>query len=65
MRRAADRDDGPIVAGNVEIAADFGEVPLVDQRSDFGGGIEGMADLQRFNPRGELFDEFSGDAFLD
>ena len=62
MRRAADRDGGAVLAGDVEIAADLGEVPLVDQRPDFGRGIEGMADLQRLHAGGELFDELVGDA---
>ena len=48
MRLAADGDGRAVLFRNVEIAADLGEMPLVDQRPDFGGGIEGMTDLQPF-----------------
>ena len=65
MRLAADGDGRAVLPRDVEIAADLCEMPLVDQRPDFGRGIEGMPDLQRLDPRGELFDEFVGDALLD
>mgnify|MGYP003694013469 CR=1 FL=1 len=64
MRLAADRNRRAVLPRDVEIAADFRQMPLVDQRPDFGRGIEGMADLQRLHPRGELFDELFGDALL-
>ena len=41
MRLAADRNGGAVLLCDVEIAADFCQMPLVDQRPDFGGGIEG------------------------
>ena len=65
MRLAADRNGGAVLLRDVEIAADFGEMPLMDQRPDFGGGIERMPDLQGLHPRGQLLDEFSGDTLLD
>ena len=36
----------------------------MDQRSDLGRGIEGVADLERLHPCGELLDELLRDAFL-
>ena len=50
MRLAADRNGGAVLPGDIEIAADFGQMPLMDQRPDFGGGVEGVADLQGLSP---------------
>src|SRR5260370_42449353 len=65
MRLAADRNGGAVLARDVAIAEDLLQMPLVDQGADLGHGIEGMADLERLHPRGELFNEFFGDALLD
>src|SRR3984957_5782758 len=65
MRRAADGDHRAVFSRDVEIAADLGEVPLVDQRPDFGGGIERMTDFERPYAGGELFDELVGNALLN
>src|SRR2546426_389613 len=65
MRLSADRNGGAIFLRDVEIAADLCEMSLVNQRPDFGGGIERVADLQRLHPRREFFDEFSGNALLN
>src|SRR5689334_631478 len=65
MPAAANRDGSAVLLRDVEIAADLCQMPLMDQRPDLGGGIEGMADLQRLHTRGELFDELSGNGFLN
>src|SRR5215207_8865796 len=65
MRLAAHRNGGAVLLCDVEIAADFCEMPLVDQRPDLGGGIKRVADLQRLDPGGQLLDEFSGNAVLN
>ena len=65
MRLAADGDDGAILPRDIEIGADLCQMPLMDQRPDFGRGIEGVADLQRLHACGELLDEFFRDALLD
>src|SRR3954465_5743341 len=65
MRLAADRNGGAVLLRDLEIAADLGEMPLMDQRPDFGGGVERMPDLQRPYPGSKFFEEFSSDAFLD
>src|SRR5260370_34545368 len=65
MRLAADSNGGAVLARDVEIAADLGQMPFVDQGADLGHGIEGMAYLERLHPRGELFNEFFSDALLD
>src|SRR5204862_1830663 len=62
---AADGDHSAILPRDIEITADLCEVTLVNQRSDFGRGIEGMSDLECLHPFGELFDEFVRNAFLD
>src|SRR3954469_22035957 len=65
MRLSADRNGGAVLLRDVEIAADLCQMPLMDQRPDFGGGIERMPDLQGLYPGRELFDEFCGDALLN
>src|SRR3954466_14973909 len=65
MRLAADRNGGAVSPRDIEIAADLCQMSLMDQWPDLGGGIEGVADLQRLHPRRELLDEFSGDGLLN
>src|SRR6266496_4689772 len=40
-------------------------MPLMDQRPDLGGRVEGMPDLQRLHPGRQLLDEFFGNALLN
>src|ERR1700733_3864833 len=65
LRRAPDGDRRAVLPRDVEIAADLGEVPLMDQGPDFGCGIERMTDFKRPHASGELFDELVGNALLN
>ncbi len=62
---AADGDGGAVLPRDVEIAAHLGMMPRMDQRADFGPGIERVADLQCTHAVCEFFDECVSNRALD
>ena len=63
-RRPAGSNRGPVLARDIEIRHHLVDVNFVDERADFGGGVERVADLDVVDTFREAGDELVVDRVL-